>query len=170
MDFPTTVNLYLSFISTVVAIISIVTAILTLRQNSTMIENATRPYVSIYGQSINTGIPVFYVVIKNTGASPAIMKRFSVTPDVHECYKVDKSRDFLTDMNIGILPAGQSRICAMDYNKLPDLLEFEFEYSSLDGKKVYSGKFKTNVKAGSSMLTSKSAARSDLSTDIHAIA
>ena len=64
MDTATKVNIILSILSFILALISIITVVITLRQNHTMIENATRPYLCIYGQSINPGSPEFYLVIK----------------------------------------------------------------------------------------------------------
>ena len=47
MDLSTKVNIVLSVLSFILAAISIVTVVITLRQNNKMIENSTRPYVSI---------------------------------------------------------------------------------------------------------------------------
>ena len=54
MDISTVVNIVLCILSFILALISIVTVVITLRQNHTMIENATRPYICVYGESINT--------------------------------------------------------------------------------------------------------------------
>ena len=62
MDFQTKVNLALTIVSSFLAFISVVTVIITIRQNHKMIESATRPYISIYGESINPGSPMFYIV------------------------------------------------------------------------------------------------------------
>lgn len=154
MDIQTKVNIILSILSFILCVISIVTVVITVRQNNKMIENATRPYVTVYGQSINTSSPVFYLVIRNFGSSPAIMKRFAICPDIRSFYRSNKGRDFLSDMSTGVLAPRQSRICAMDYQKLPDILTFDIEYSF--GNKTYHDVFTTNVKAGSAMLTTKS--------------
>ena len=153
MDISTKVNIVLSILSFILCVISVVTVVITLRQNHKMIENSTRPYISVYGQSINTGTPIFYLVIKNFGSSPAIMERFGISPDIKNCYKTNKGRDFLADMSTGILAPGQSRICAMDYQKLPSEITFDIVYSF--EKKTYHDIFTANIKAGSAMLTTK---------------
>lgn len=153
MDILTKWTIALSILSFFLAVISLVSIIATLKQNHRMLESSTRPYICVYGQNINSGSPVFYLVIKNFGSSPAIMKRFAITPSIRNCYKTDKGRDFLADMSTGVLAPGQSRICAMDYSKLPDLLDFDIVYSS--GKKEYRDSFTSNIKAGSAMLQTK---------------
>lgn len=57
------------FITAFAAISSIVIAISTLKQNSQMIENATRPYIVIYKDTININSPAEYLVIENFGTS-----------------------------------------------------------------------------------------------------
>lgn len=47
MDLSTKVNIVLSVLSFILAVISIVTVVITLRQNNKMIENSSRPYVFI---------------------------------------------------------------------------------------------------------------------------
>lgn len=98
MDTATKVNIVLSILSFILALISIITVVITLRQNHTMIENATRPYLCIYGQSINPGSPEFYLVIKNFGASPATVTKFEYDPDLSNCYGFSPCRDFLSDI------------------------------------------------------------------------
>lgn len=56
-----------------------------------------------------------------------------------------------------ILAPGQSQICRLDYNDTPDNVSFDIEYFS--GKKKYQEHFTTNLKAGSAMLTAKTATK-----------
>lgn len=68
MDIATKVNIGLCILSFILAVISVVTVVIILRQNSKMLESSTRPYVSIYFQ------PLFdtnYLVLKNFGNSTA---------------------------------------------------------------------------------------------------
>ena len=51
-----------SFITSFVAIII---SVITLRQNSKMIEESTRAVISVYAQGINTGTPMLFLVVKN---------------------------------------------------------------------------------------------------------
>ena len=153
MDLATKVNIVLSILSFILALISIVTVVITLLQNRKMIENATRPYVCVYGESINSGSPEFYIVIKNFGASPATITDFKITPSVADCYHSKSSRDYLSDLARATIAPGQSRICAMDYTKMPSTVTFNMEYRS--GKKVYRERSIVDLKAGTAMLTTK---------------
>ena len=61
----------LALSSFVLALVSVVTVIITIRQNNRMLEASTRPYVSIYFDYSNMGEPIGYFVIKNFGNSSA---------------------------------------------------------------------------------------------------
>ena len=159
-DCATIINALSCFFSLILSAISIITVVITLRQNHKMIENATRPYISVYGQEVNCGSPAFYIVIKNYGSSPAIINHFKIDPDISHCYRSDKSRDFLSDLSTCVLAPGQSKICAMDYMKLPDSLSFDIQFSS--GSKSYHECFKSNIKAGSAMPILKAGPDNDL--------
>lgn len=114
MDISTIINTVLSILSFILALISIVTVVITLRQNHTMIENATRPYICVYGESINTGKQAFYLVIKNFGYSPATITKFSYEPDLSKRYGIaNVPRDFLSDISKCTLAPGQSKICKL---------------------------------------------------------
>ena len=78
METATVVNIILSILSFVLAVISVVTVVITLRQNNKMIEDSTRPVVSIYNDQINTGNILFYLVVKNFGQSPAYITKLSL--------------------------------------------------------------------------------------------
>lgn len=47
------VNLSLAKLSFILAVISVVTVVITLRQNKKMIESNSRPYITIYGDMTN---------------------------------------------------------------------------------------------------------------------
>ena len=78
MDLSTKVNIVLSVLSFILAVISIVTVVITLRQNNKMIENSSRPYVCIYFDYIQCGEPTGYFVVKNFGASSALLIRLHI--------------------------------------------------------------------------------------------
>ena len=156
MDLATKVNIVLCVLSFLLAAISVVSVVITLRQNHKMIENSTRPYVCVYGQSINPGNPQFYLVVKNFGSSAAVITRFEYSPDLSQCFGLkNNTRNYLEDICKTTLAPGQSRICKLDYSLVPDDVSFAIEYSS--GIKKYHETFSSNIKAGSSMLTGKEA-------------
>ena len=79
MDVSTIVNIILCVLSFILAAISVVTVVITLRQNNKMIEESTRPFISVYTDEINAGNPFFYLVIKNFGKSTAYITNLSMT-------------------------------------------------------------------------------------------
>lgn len=73
MDLATKINIVLCILSFILAFISIVTVVVTLRQNNKMIENSTRPYICIYFDFTQCGEPTGYFVVKNFGTSAAFI-------------------------------------------------------------------------------------------------
>ena len=70
--------------STTVSIVAIVISVMTLKQNSKMIEESTRPYVVVCGKTANYQEPRFYLIIKNYGSSGAIITKFICDHDLAE--------------------------------------------------------------------------------------
>lgn len=87
------INVVLCVLSSLLAAISIVTVVITLRQNHKMIENATRPYIAISYETtcVAPESPKRYIVVKNYGQSAAEIKDVSCTGL--------QNRAFLTQFN-----------------------------------------------------------------------
>ena len=62
-------SITLSILSVVLVVVSVVVSVLTLHQNSRMIEESTRPYIGVSSLQVNNGSPVFALTVKNYGAS-----------------------------------------------------------------------------------------------------
>lgn len=144
-------------VSLIVSIIAIIISIITLRQNSKMIEESSRAIIGIYGQSINPGSPMFFIVVKNFGNSLATITKFQTDFDFSGCYGIRADRNWIEGLNNCSIAPGQSRICKLDYNKITRPITFTIEYLS-SGKK-YSEKQIIDLKAGTSMLTPKMATK-----------
>lgn len=130
MDVSTIVNIILCVLSFILAAISVVTVVITLRQNNKMIEESTRPFISVYTDEINAGNPFFYLVIKNFGKSTAYITKFEYDFDFNGCYKIRNDRDYLQQLNNAVLAPGQSRICTLDYQRIDRAVTFTLEYHS----------------------------------------
>ena len=76
MSISDIINIILCILSFVLAAISVITVVITLKQNSKMIENSTRPYITIYGKKTECGILKYFLVIKNFGSSGAVITDF----------------------------------------------------------------------------------------------
>lgn len=156
MDIATRVSLWLCILSVFLAAVSIVTVVLTLRQNNKMIEASTRPAISIYGEEIvvDQDAPAFYLVIKNYGQSTAYMTKFSSDFDFTGCYRIPSQKNYLQDMNNAIIAPGQSRICVLDYQRIDRDVLFDIEYKSEVGNR-YEGRFCVDIRAGAAMPSPK---------------
>lgn len=69
-------------VSLITALVAIVISVLTLKQNSKMIESSTRPYIGIYLASTYIRDVNCYLVIKNFGQSSAFIESFSYDFDL----------------------------------------------------------------------------------------
>jgi len=140
----------------VVGIVSIVISVFSLRQNSKMLEESTRPVISIYGAMTNIGISQHYLVIKNFGQTPATITKFDYDFDFlnNHAYAGKSDKDWLKSLVTANLAPGQSMICALNYQNINMPVTFTFEYKS--STKTYKEQIKVNLKAGIAMLTFKS--------------
>lgn len=155
MDISTIVNIVLCVLSFILAAISVVTVVITLRQNSKMIEESSRAILAIYGESTNTGSPSFYFVIRNFGHSLAVITKFESDFDFSNCYGFKTARNCLLDLNGCSIAPGQSRICRLDYNSITRPITFNIEYRSVG--KTYSEQMTIDLKAGVDMVVPKNA-------------
>jgi hypothetical protein len=139
--------------TSILSIVSIIISVITLRKNSKMIEETTRPILSIYGSSINSGTPALYLVVKNFGSSAAIITKFDYDYDFSNCYRSSRDTDFLKYLINCTIAPGQSRICLLDYNKIDRPVTFDIAYKSTS--KTYKESLTIDIKAGTAMITAK---------------
>lgn len=132
------------------SIVAIIISIKTLKHNSLVLEETTKANIAIYGESINTGTPMFFIVIKNFGASQAIIRKFEYDFDFSNCYTYPTNRDILKCdlINCSMAP-GQSRICRLDYESITRPITFSIEYESCG--KLYKESMTLDLRAGVDM-------------------
>ena len=166
MDTPTIVNIILCILSFLLAAISVVTVIITLRQNHKLIEGSTRPVLSFYTTSINVGGSIFYFVVRNYGASTAIIEKISSEQDFTQFLfaagELGNAERFdpIHSLKKAVIAPGQSRICALDYKRTPEEIAINVEYKSYAGKK-YKEQVVLTPKAGVGMISTKAAGKKD---------
>lgn len=169
MEVATIVNIILCVLSFILAALSVVIVVITVRQNNKMIEESTRPVIVVYTDEINVGTPFFYLIVKNFGKSPAYITKFEYDFDFSGCYTIQNDKNYLNGLNNSILAPGQSRICILDYQKIEKEVTFSIEYRS-GTKKVYSEKLTIDLKAGVCMPHSKVSTKGqELSTISYAL-
>ena len=145
-------------VTSATAIISAWIAICTLRQNNKMIEESTRPYILIYTTEINSGNLFMYLVVKNNGASSAKIERIDINPCLKGMYKIPNDKDFLKDLEGCSIAPSQSKICLLDFEKIPKKVEIKITYSS-SVKKRYTEEMIVNLKAGATLPKGKTSTK-----------
>lgn len=103
------INLILCILSFLLAAISVVTVVITLKQNNKMIESNARPYVVaylVYEEFFNQT----YLCVKNFGNTSAIIKELTITPPIH-FYQKTSNEIFNQTM---IAPKQQIHFLALD--------------------------------------------------------
>lgn len=147
------VNIILCILSFVLAVISVVTVVITLRQNSKMIDNSTRPYVVIYPATTNFQSPNYYLCVKNFGKSGATVKSFSCDYDLKNC-SYDEDHVPFAHLKGTFLAPGQSYIASVDpskiFHEVPRVLTFSISYEA--NSKEYFDNFVVNIEADSDLL------------------
>lgn len=157
MDISIVVNIILCILSFILAAVSVVTVVITLRQNHKMIENSTRPYVAIYSRVTNFQEPFYYLVLKNFGQSKAKITGFSCNVNLKEFSKDPNQVPFQHIITTEIMPH-QSFVCVLDRLKLcghVNVLNFDISY--IAGVKKYSESFCINVETDIELVSSRGA-------------
>lgn len=152
MDTSTIVNIILCILSFALAAISVVTVVITIRQNHIMIENSTRPYIAMYSASSDIQSVHYYLCIKNFGQTGALINSFSCDSDLKQ-YSYDEEYVPFEHIPNTFISPGQSFVYNVDPKKLfknPHPLTFTVEYSA--NNKKYSDTFSINVEADSDIL------------------
>ena len=76
------------------SIIAIIISAFSLRQNSKMIEESSRPNIGIYIDSTNFSQPIIYLVIKNFGKSATVITEFKCDTDLAQFAYIQKAIPF----------------------------------------------------------------------------
>ena len=145
-DDATTVNIMLSVLSFALAAISVITVVITLRQNNKMLEANSRPYVVAYlvYQEAPSHI---YLCIKNFGKTSAIVKSLNIKPEFSLHKK--SSNELMNDTMLA--PNQQLHFLVLNEDKDKIIHEnvFKFsvaiEYQDCCTNKVYNENYKMNM-------------------------
>lgn len=136
------VDLFGMLASLLFSSIAVVISLLTLRQNSKMIESSTRPQIQIYPVYMDA---ILYVVIKNYGASEAYIDDLSCshTFTVEESMDKQLTGNPFALVNGALLAPGHSILCPFYGHKFPnETIHFHIRYHS--AVKSYKGVFSFN--------------------------
>lgn len=118
-------------VSLLTSVIAIIISLKSIKQNSEMIKNASKPVISIYIDAITICEQTSFFVLKNFGTSPAKITHFTydsvlkTTPQKFPllCEQFDYANGI-------ILAPGQTKLLEYDVTKLPvDTVHFHIDYS-----------------------------------------
>ena len=143
--------------STAVSITAIIISVKTLKQaqitneqNNRMLEESTRPYISLYLDTITICEQSSFFVLKNFGQSPAKIILFEFDPVLRTLETNNQKGNRLLneqyDTVKGLtLAPGQSKMMYCKVTRIPkDVLDFKIGYTS--SGKYYEESFELNVK------------------------
>ena len=119
-------------VSLITSIVAIVISLRTLRQNSKMIEDSSRPYITVYiGDTYFSSVTV-YLILKNFGNSSAKITNFSASCDL-KAIAYDADRVPFSNIVGTFLCPGESLRFPVDLANAPEDLRdinISIEYSS----------------------------------------
>lgn len=156
MDTSIIVNIILSVFSFLLAAISVITVVITLKQNNKMLEANSKPYVVAYlvYQELPSHI---YLCVKNFGQTSAIVKSLNIEPSL-SLYRKNCNE---TINNTMLAPSQQLHflVSVEDKNKITSDNIFDFsvaiEYQDCCTKKVYNETYKMNMEYVMTVLSSE---------------
>lgn len=131
-------NTIFCLLSLAIVVISIWVAISTLKQNSKMIEDSTRPYIGLTGEHVNNSATEYKLVLKNYGSTEAFIREIEfVGVNLRGSLPVKTDREpFEHLVGSSVLPS-QSFICILNgaiVDDLPHNIETRIKYDSSAGK------------------------------------
>lgn len=156
--------------SLVVSIVAIVISIKTLRQNSEMIEESTRPNIQIYSIYINS---IAYIIIKNFGQSSCVIDTLSCDHEFSSDETFGKLEKNIFDKVSGALmtPGYAIKCPLIGYKATKSDLNFDISYHS--SCKKYSDHFCFNIYSNSPFADTHPSTSNDteslknISNDLH---
>ena len=151
--------------SLVPSLVAIVVSIMSLRQNTKMIESSTRPNIQIYPVLLDT---VLYIVIRNFGNSEAIIDDLKCNHEFSEAeyFTSPDNDDFGTLIGLSFCPGYSLRCPLISWAVSDELYEFKIKYHSSTHK--YEGTFSFNPAKSAPFADSYPSAKSS-EQDLHNI-
>lgn len=117
-------------LSLLVSVIAVIISVCTLKQNSKMIEESTRPIVVIYNDFTSAHSPIQYLIIRNFGNSAATITQLNLEYEGNPQY----SRSLFAHMNGQIIAPGQSYSTAFKFEDSSVVINATITYASESGK------------------------------------
>lgn len=157
MDISTIINIVLCILSFLLAVVSVVTVVITLRQNSVMLENSSRAYLAVYGDIICCQNLRFYIVLKNFGCSSAFITSMQCDVDLHDFSYGLSTYPFSHIENSSLAP-NQKLFCGFNHLKLFNngISEINFTICYTSNNKCYTEKYCINLDTYTQLIRARS--------------
>lgn len=162
MDASTIANICLCIATFILAVISVIILIITVRQNSLMLESESRAYIAIYAEIIYVHSTGFYLIMKNFGKSSAIINSLECDTNLSKFAYVETLAPFSHMENTSIAP-NQSFKSALQYGNLiiSEIPSINFKITYTSNNKKYSETFCINLKALTGLVNTKSPSKEE---------
>ena len=146
MDVGIIVNIFLSILSFALAAISVVTVVITLKQNNKMLESNSRPYVVTYLVYQETPSHIYFC-IKNFGKTSAVVNELKIEPvlSLHKktCNDVVHNTMLAPNQQLHFLVSAEDKD-KMIYEQ-NNCFFVEIKYTDCCTKKVYEESYNINM-------------------------
>lgn len=122
--------------SLITGIVAIIISVKTLKQNSKIIEESTRPYITLYFQTTIVRTPKSYFVIKNFGKTGATISSITCDYDLKKC-SVAPGATLFSHIENTFLAPHQSIPYSVDIRNIVDeniSLTFNIKYFTMNKK------------------------------------
>ncbi len=111
----------LNFISVIISLAAVITSIViavkTLKQNNIMLEESTRPYISLSYEAAHMGVMLTYIMIKNYGQTAAKITTFDFEEDKIKDQELVKRLKRVPGLT---LAPGQKRLYTFNQGKIEE--------------------------------------------------
>lgn len=150
-------------ISLLTSIVAIGISLKTLKQNSRMITESTRPYVVMYSQTTNFQNPAFYLILKNFGQSGATITNIECDTDLG-LFSYNESRIPFSNFQGVFIAPGQSFSTNLDTRKIYknesiNTNPITFKISYQDGLNVFSDTFTIHFDVNCNLINSRASTK-----------
>ena len=134
--------------SLAISIIAIIISCVTLKQNSKMIEESTRPYVIMSLKTTNFSSQHIYLVLKNYGTSGATITKLSCNHDLSKYTGIPTKKPF-DNISGSFIAPNQSYITNLNskYLYTDENLVFSFDIEYKNKNKTYSEHFDIHMES-----------------------
>lgn len=122
------IQLLVMFITTITSVASIIIAVKTLQQNNKMIEDSTRPVISVYSKYVDGTL---HIITKNFGSSPCTIDYIKSDMNLTQEESQSMQGNPFENTNGATLPPNGRLVCSLiPYKLKTKCFTFEIKYHS----------------------------------------